>query len=122
MTDVNEDAPDEVDAVMATLRAEYAERLPELVTELRVALEALRNGDITEQAVRTPRVLAHRLYGTAGSYEFDRISEAASAIETQLLSCENAGKLPDDAAWQEIARALHVIEAEVAAAMETKRS
>jgi chemotaxis protein histidine kinase CheA len=72
---------DEVDEIFATLCAEYAAELPKLIGEL-VALveEASRSPEVIPRA----RTAAHRLRGTAGSYRFTAVGEAAGRIEDAI--------------------------------------
>lgn len=68
-----------IEDAVAELRADFAREFPSLVRELRAALDG---GD---DQVKMARVLAHRIFGTAGSYGFDRASAAAGELETLLL-------------------------------------
>lgn len=123
MTDIDEPSPEpgssysdaDVEEMMAELRSEYAERLPELVGDLRVALDLLRVERAAPEAIRASRLLAHRLFGTAGSYGFDTISMAAERIEATLLEWESQGRPRERTAWKSIDDALDILIADAAA-------
>jgi HPt (histidine-containing phosphotransfer) domain-containing protein len=67
--------------VLATLRADYAKQLPQKITDLTEATQrALKDPSNKEQA----RSLAHKLRGTGGSYGFHKLSEAAGKLEDLL--------------------------------------
>jgi HPt (histidine-containing phosphotransfer) domain-containing protein len=72
---------DDVDEVYAALCAEYAAELPGLIRAL-VALveEAIARPEVIPDA----RAAAHQLRGTAGSYRFTAVGEAAGQIEDAL--------------------------------------
>jgi diguanylate cyclase (GGDEF)-like protein len=82
------------------LKDQYASLLPEKLDELEAAILGVRSGDPPGRAI----VLAHRLHGTAGSYGFERVSEAARTIE-DLLRGVAGGALHLDAAALERLRA-----------------
>ena len=73
--------PDEVEAALAALRRGYAAELPDLVRSLAARMEeAATRPSALDQARRE----AHRLRGTAGSYGFAAVGEAAGRIEDAL--------------------------------------
>ncbi len=78
------DGEDEAEALrraLAEVRAEYAAELPALVEALAVlVVEAAGR----PEAVGVARSAAHRLRGTAGSYGFAALGEAAGRIEDAL--------------------------------------
>jgi HPt (histidine-containing phosphotransfer) domain-containing protein len=72
---------DDVDRSLAELSALYAAELPGLIQRLdELAAGAARSPD----DARAVRVAAHRLRGTAGSYGFPAVGEAAGRIEDAL--------------------------------------
>ena len=68
-------------AALAELAAEYAAELPGLIDELARLVEAAA---ADPAAVPRARAAAHRLRGTAGSYGFAAVGEAAGSIEDAL--------------------------------------
>lgn len=67
--------------VLAALRADYAKALPPKILELQQATrEAFASAEKRENA----RSLAHKLRGTAGSYGFRVLGEAAGKLEDIL--------------------------------------
>jgi HPt (histidine-containing phosphotransfer) domain-containing protein len=76
---------DDVQAALAVLRTDYAARLPALIQSLLdLVEEAGERPGVAEEA----RLLAHRLRGTAGSYGFVDVSEAAGRIEDAIEAGE----------------------------------
>ncbi len=76
-----------VEAMLATLRIEYQDQLPDTLAELASAVIELPRGPReTHGASWTDaRMLAHRLRGTAGSYGQPAVSEAAGRLEELLV-------------------------------------
>jgi len=95
---------DEIRAALLELRREYLAELPELLRELSEAVAAAKLGT-KRDAMRAAVSRAHALRGTAGSYRFQEISDAAGLIEDGLLGIQG-GWLPAEQAWPEIERAL----------------
>lgn len=76
----------DIDDVMAELRAEYLQYLKSLQGEFATILSAGNQADVATRIAQ----LAHSIAGTAGSYGFDEISEAAFKLEkTAKLAAEN---------------------------------
>ena len=74
MTEVRDPA---IAALLAEARREYAAALPEKVADLRAVLD--------RKAWADARRAAHKLRGSAGTYGFVVLSEAAGALEDLLL-------------------------------------
>ena len=68
-------------SALAELAAEYAAELPGLIDELARLVDAAA---ADPAAVPHARAAAHRLRGTAGSYGFKAVGEAAGSIEDAL--------------------------------------
>jgi chemotaxis protein histidine kinase CheA len=76
-----------VDEAIAAIRAEYAAELPGIVAAL-----AERVAEVAQAAPAAPspeatarvRAAAHRIRGTAGSYGFHAVGDAAGAVEDAL--------------------------------------
>ncbi len=96
---------DDIRAAMAALRADYLTELPSQLEALRTAIDEARSGGWTKELVRKALKQAHMIHGTAGSYRFMEISEAAGRLEDALTGID-AGWLPPNDAWPEMARAL----------------
>ena len=103
-----------INAIVAALRAEYAPELPPIVRRLRGAIERARSSPGDAKALRPAIDGAHQLHGTAGSYEFLDVSEAASRIEDALLPFASSGAVPESA-WERVEQALAALERAVAA-------
>ncbi len=89
------DARDEFETLLAAARAEFASRLEEKMRELQ---ELSDRGAWTEV-----RRAAHKLRGSAGTYGFPKIGEAAAVIEELLIEAEPS---PDEDAKNRFAVAL----------------
>ena len=98
------------DALRA-LRAEYAKEVPSRVRRLARALRAWRRAPADAPSMERARVLAHRLRGTAGSYGFAAMGEAAGRVEDGILRAVSAPVEAHDAAWAELWTALRAAEA-----------
>ena len=95
---------DEIREALAELRREYIAELPGLLRELASAVSSAKGGS-SREGIRAAVSRAHALRGTAGSYRFHEISDAAGLIEDGLLGIQS-GWLPPEQAWPEIDRAL----------------
>ncbi len=93
---------DEVDATLRALREEYGARLEEKVRELTAALERARAG--SAEALEEAFQFAHKLHGTAGSYGFGTVSEAAGRLEALLKPARGAGAAVDWSALDDALR------------------
>jgi signal transduction histidine kinase/CheY-like chemotaxis protein/HPt (histidine-containing phosphotransfer) domain-containing protein len=80
----------------AEVRAEFAAGLSARVSAMRAALAELNGGLAREPTERLHR-LAHTLAGTAASFEAERLTVCASALETQVDQWrDGTGALPED--------------------------
>lgn len=86
--------------LLASLGAEYARALPERLATLVESVEAARSR--RQDAVALDRAIleAHRLRGTAGSYGFPGVSDAARRLEESLQAARET--TPDESAWDQI--------------------
>jgi diguanylate cyclase (GGDEF)-like protein len=91
-------------AIMEQLREEYRRELPRKLEVLAHAVDLVRELEADPIALAAARSDAHRLRGTAGSYGFIAIGQAAGRIEDALV------RLPDEGATGR-ARMLGEIEA-----------
>jgi hypothetical protein len=98
-----------LDALTA-LRVDYALALPGRVRRLATALRAWRRAPGTFALLERARALAHRLRGTAGSYGFAAVGQAAGRIEIALFHTTGAPGQAHAAAWDEIWSALREAE------------
>lgn len=100
---------DRARAAMVDLHADYLRELPVKVADLERAVQRVRAeapSDAGLHVFSEARSKAHRLCGTAGSYGFASVGEAAGRIEDalpQLLDLQGPGR---EAAWTDIERAL----------------
>jgi HPt (histidine-containing phosphotransfer) domain-containing protein len=68
---------------LAQARLTYRARLVERVEELTRLLGQAAAGDVT--ATEPAQRLAHRIYGSAGTFGFAEVGDAARVIDQQLL-------------------------------------
>ncbi len=81
---------------LAELRAEYAEGLMALVSDLEAAAEVACSHRKPSD-IRHATMLAHRMHGAAGSYGFKGVSAAAATMEELLSERALHGAAFDDA-------------------------
>ncbi len=91
--------------VLASLRSEYANELPERLSEMKGYLKNAR--DDQEKLLEwlgKAHVIAHRLAGTAGSYGFAELSTAAANLDLYLKNLlkneANTGLAVNGLNWQ----------------------
>lgn len=91
--------------VLASLRSEYANELPERLSEMKGYLKNAR--DDQEKLLEwlgKAHVIAHRLAGTAGSYGFAELSTAAANLDLYLKNLlkneANTGAAVNGLNWQ----------------------
>lgn len=99
---------DGLDATFRALCVEYGSRLGDKERELTAALEKARAG--SAEALEAAFQLAHKLAGTAGSYDFHAVSVAARHLEVELLPVRD-GKRPAD--WKVLEAARHTLATEI---------
>jgi diguanylate cyclase (GGDEF)-like protein len=92
-----------LDHAFAELRKEFATKLPARVAELATAIDAVRKDPTTADAARS---LAHRLRGTAGSYGFAALGDAAGRIEDLFDKAKGATPFPPPFFWPQLQSAL----------------
>ncbi len=88
-------------AMLAALKAEYLDRLGDKVRELEDAVQRARSAQAPD--LEEASSLAHRLYGTAGSYGYHAVSTAAGRVEFLLESARTRATAPD---WNAVREAL----------------
>lgn len=93
-----------IDTELRSLVAEYLPRLRTLGADLLAALETPADSEACARATK----LSHRIHGTAGSYGFTAIAEAAGAIEDALLAADGAALAGAAAAFRTALRDLKV--------------
>jgi HPt (histidine-containing phosphotransfer) domain-containing protein len=85
---------EEMDAVIAGLRAQFRARLKADAATIRDAVRELaQDGTVDERRAALKRLLsaAHRLSGSAASFGFEAIGNAATPIEEMLRAVLAAG-------------------------------
>lgn len=87
--------------VLKTLRAEYKQDLPARMEELQNLL-TIANSDSKDalEHLKNAHVVAHRFAGTAGSYGFQSLSEAAQELDLYFKNFFQNDKSNLD--WQKI--------------------
>ncbi len=103
----------QAEQALRALSADYARGLPAKGRELSEAVRNLRLDPCDRALQAAARTRAHRLRGTAGSYGFFAVGEAAGAIEDALPDAL-APAAPDEA-WSALGAALQAFEEAVAA-------
>ena len=89
------------------LRRDYKDRLPEIVRGLSTSVRSAHDsGETSTDAFEEARLRAHSLRGTAGSYGFFRVSEAAARLETALAQVDAANPQSMPPAWEHVLGAL----------------
>ncbi|HEX7481429.1 MAG TPA: response regulator [Polyangiales bacterium] len=83
----------------AELRRGYASRLPDKLAELERALAAAKHDAVS---LAEARALAHRLRGSAGTYGFAGVGDAAGLVEDLLAEPVLASAGPRRLFWQDI--------------------
>lgn len=90
-----------LDSGLASLRDDYAARLPEKLDAIESAIRGARERPDDSARLADARQLAHKLSGTAGAYGFPEVGVAAGRVESAL------GLLAFDAPrWDEALAAL----------------
>lgn len=101
-------------AWLEELRRDYKDRLPDIVRGLTTSVRiAQHDGGPPSDAFEEARLRAHSLRGTAGSYGFFRVSEAAGRLETVLREIDAAPAPGRTPLWE---TALGALESTVRAA------
>ncbi|MGC4122499.1 MAG: response regulator [Myxococcales bacterium] len=103
----------QAEAALRALSADYARGLPAKGRELSESVRSLRLDASDPTSRSKAQTLAHRLRGTAGSYGFHAIGEAAGAIEDALP--EALAPAAPSEAWSALGAALEAFEATIAA-------
>lgn len=90
------------------LRRDYQERLPDMVRSLRSSIEKARvsSEGPASQAFADAKKHAHSFRGTAGSYGFFRVSEAAGRLEDALAEVVSTSPQSPKSAWDHVESAL----------------
>ncbi len=90
---------DALRAKLNALRAAYGLTLPKQVAELDAAVRRWKGSPRDGQLVAQVASLSHRLCGTAGSFAFRDISDAAKAVEGLVgvnAAAPDAAKVDDE--------------------------
>lgn len=88
---------------LVALQREYAANLPDRIQELANSINDLQNRPSTLPEVMSR---AHRLRGTAGSFGFNAVSNAAAEIEDLLVGAAAIQESPAASLWPRLDRAL----------------
>jgi diguanylate cyclase (GGDEF)-like protein len=103
----------QAEQALRALSADYARGLPAKGRELAEAVRNLRHDPADQPSRAAAQMLAHRMRGTAGSYGFFAVGEAAGTIEDALPEALAPAASPE--AWSALGAALEAFEAAVAA-------
>jgi HPt (histidine-containing phosphotransfer) domain-containing protein len=97
---VNDDrGRDALDAAMAALRLEYAQRLDGDLARVAEAIELLARDLGDSAAKERARFEAHRLKGSAGTFGFHGVSARAAELEELVLAVgKPSGRTPSELA------------------------
>ena len=91
-------------------RTEYRTKLCSRVEELCGLLRSARNDP---DALAAAQHLAHRIYGSAGTFGFTAVGDAARAIDQRLLKVLEGAEPMTTALWDELERLLESSRAEL---------
>jgi len=94
-----------LDETIARLNASFARKLTQRLAELDSALESIRASAGAAEDLAHAHALAHKLYGSAGSFGFPGVSREVRVIEDLLLDIIEKRLSFDDAVWQKLTRA-----------------
>ncbi len=83
---------EELQRQLAALRAEYLETTKQQIQPLQAAADWLAAGTPPESELYALRQRVHKLRGSGGFYGFAQVSEAAAALEDQLLLVLQGGQ------------------------------
>lgn len=81
---------------MDELRVRYEKKLPGKLEELARAIDRAGAADAGPEALEEARHLAHTLHGSAGSFGFDAVAEAACLVEDALLDLRDGSSTEVD--------------------------
>ncbi len=101
----NPEYDEALNEVLANLRSEYLNELPERLSEMKEYFKNAR-ADQEKQLewLGKAHVIAHRLAGTAGSYGFAELSSAAANLDLYLKNLlkneANTGAAANSLNWQ----------------------
>lgn len=97
---------DALERTLENLRQDYAEQLVRTVAQMEVAWRRLAAGEIPAAEIEALMRKAHTIAGAAGTFEFERASRAARALELLLDPLCAGARLPDSATQARIAALL----------------
>lgn len=90
--EIHDSNSEELDADLAKLIKEYAQKLPREVANIAKLLDQAQKAG-TDEALEPAKQLVHRLKGTAGSYGFEKISEELEQLELVIKEGTECGVL-----------------------------
>ncbi len=93
-----------VEEAFRNLKSEYARNLPQKLRDLAGLCRQVRADPSSSSAAAEAQMRAHRLRGTAGSYGYREVGEAAGLVEDALARACQAGGGERD--WLEVEQAL----------------
>lgn len=103
----------DLESRLEALRQEYAAGLPAAIAEASEAFGRVPSDG--QEAIEAVWQVAHRTYGTAGSYGLDEVAETARALEALLTPHRNDDALPTEVA-DSASEALETLAAQASAA------
>jgi HPt (histidine-containing phosphotransfer) domain-containing protein len=98
---------------LAQARLTYRARLVERVEELTRLLGEAEAGEAA--SIEAAQQLAHRIYGSAGTFGFAQVGEAARAIDQQLLRVRSGERPASPRLFAELGTQLERARADLAA-------
>jgi len=90
---------------LANLRARYATRLPERVSELRAAFEIAATSS-TPEGWGGLWKLFHNMAGSAGGYGFPRVGQLANAAQAALRGASESARAPSSEERRQVTASL----------------
>ena len=96
----------EVLAALKELQAEYAKVLPKLVGTLAEALRRAKSHPEDPVPLEEVRAQAHKLRGSAGSYGFFDVGDAAVRMEEAAIRMQKAPPSEQASSWPDLESAM----------------
>jgi len=94
-------------------RSEYRTKLCGRIQELSALLSQAPSDP---EALAAAQRLAHRIYGSAGTFGFAEVGDAARSIDKSLLELQSGARLPSAELWDDLSALLARANAELCGA------
>lgn len=95
-----------LDGVLAKLRADYADQLPQTVAKMQELWRRLAAAESPPSELEALVSMAHSIAGSGTTFDFPHATRVARALELLLDPFRQQGRLPDAAAQESVAALL----------------